>query len=122
MRISDWSSDVCSSDLTSAAWFDSLPADLQKIMREEALKAGDQASRATEDSLIDFEKQMAAKGMTVTTIDVAPFREAKAGVYDKLGSNELRAERDKFLTDGGRAERRPRSEERGVGKEGVSGG
>src|SRR3546814_7063229 len=70
--------------VTSAAWFDSLPADLQKIMREEALKAGDQASRATEASLIDFEKQMDAKGMTVTTIHGAPFREEQAGVSAKL--------------------------------------
>jgi len=83
--------------VTSAAWFDGLPADLQKILREEALKAGDQASRATEASLADYEKQMAAKGMTVTTIDVAPFREATAGVYEKLGYSELRKEIDKFL-------------------------
>lgn len=83
--------------VTSAAWFDGLPADLQKIVREEALKAGDQASRATEASLADYEKQMAAKGMTVTTIDVAPFREATAGVYEKLGYGELRKEIDKFL-------------------------
>lgn len=85
--------------VTSAAWFDALPADLQKIVREEALKAGDQASRATEASLVDFEKQMAAKGMTVTTIDVAPFREATAPVYEKLGYGELRKEIDKFLTN-----------------------
>lgn len=85
--------------VTSAAWFDGLPADLQKIVREEALKAGDQASRATEASLADYEKQMAAKGMTVTTIDVAPFREATAGVYEKLGYGELRKEIDKFLTN-----------------------
>lgn len=85
--------------VTSAAWFDGLPADMQKIVREESLKAGDQASRATEASLADYEKQMAAKGMTVTTIDVAPFRAATAGVYEKLGYTELRKEIDKFLTN-----------------------
>jgi tripartite ATP-independent transporter DctP family solute receptor len=83
--------------VTSAAWFDGLPADLQAIVREEALKAGDQASRATEASLLDYEKQMADQGMTVTAIDVTPFREATKPVYEKLGYGELHAELSKFL-------------------------
>lgn len=85
--------------VTSAAWFDGLPADLQKIVREEALTAGDQASRATEASLRDYEKQMADKGMVVTDIDVTPFREATKSVYDTLGYGELHAELDRFLTN-----------------------
>ncbi|MEQ8815414.1 MAG: C4-dicarboxylate TRAP transporter substrate-binding protein [Thalassobaculum sp.] len=85
--------------VTSAAWFDGLPADLQKIVREEALKAGDIASRGTEASLADYEKQMAEKGMVVTEIDVTPFREATKSVYEKLGYGELHAELDKFLTN-----------------------
>lgn len=85
--------------VTSAAWFDGLPADLQKIVREECLKAGDQASRATQASLKDYEKQMADQGMTVTEIDVAPFREATKSVYDKLGYGELHVEINKFLTN-----------------------
>ena len=85
--------------VTSAAWFDGLPADLQKIVREEALKAGDIASRGTEASLADYEKQMAEKGMVVTTIDVTPFREATKSVYEKLGYGELHAELARFLTN-----------------------
>ena len=85
--------------VTSAAWFDGLPAELRAIVREEALKAGDQASRATEASLVDYEKQMTAQGMQVAEIDVTPFREATKSVYDKLGYGELRAEIDKFLTN-----------------------
>ena len=85
--------------VTSAAWFDSLPADLQVIVREEALKAGDQASRATGASLLSYEKQMAEKGMTVVEVDVAPFRAATLSVYDKLGYGDLRKEIDKFLTN-----------------------
>ena len=85
--------------VTSAAWFDSLPADLQKMVREEALKAGDIASRGTEASLADYEKQMAEKGMVVTAIDVTPFREATKPVYDKLGYGELHAELARFLTN-----------------------
>jgi len=85
--------------VTSAAWFDGLPADLQKMVREEALKAGDIASHGTEASLADYEKQMADKGMTVATIDVTPFREATKSVYDTLGYGDLHAEINKFLTN-----------------------
>ncbi|MCM8736861.1 C4-dicarboxylate TRAP transporter substrate-binding protein [Azospirillum sp. A1-3] len=83
--------------VTSAAWFDSLPKDMQTILREESLKAGDDASKATEASLADFEKQMTEKGMQVVDIDVAPFREATAPVYEKLGYGELHKQVDALL-------------------------
>jgi len=76
--------------VTSGAWFDSLPGELQTILREEALKAGDVASYGTEAALADIEKEMQAKGVTITEIDVTPFREATAPVYDQLGYGELR--------------------------------
>ncbi len=76
--------------VTSASWFDSLPADLQQILRDEALKAGDIASYGTRDSLAQIEADLKAAGMTVTEIDVTPFKEAAATVYDKLGYGELR--------------------------------
>jgi len=76
--------------VTSAQWFDSLPADLQTILREEALKAGDVASYGTRDALADIESKLKEAGMTVNEIDVTPFKEATAGVYDKLGYGELR--------------------------------
>jgi tripartite ATP-independent transporter DctP family solute receptor len=76
--------------ITSAAWFDKLPKDQQTILREESLAAGDFASKLTEDSLKGIEAQMREKGMTVTEIDLAPFRAATEGVYDKLGYGELR--------------------------------
>lgn len=85
--------------VTSAAWFDSLPADLQAVVREEALKAGDIASYGTAASLADYEKLMADKGMIVTEIDVTPFREATKSVYEKLGYGALHADIDKFLTN-----------------------
>ncbi len=83
--------------VTSAAWFDSLPKDMQTILREESLKAGDSASKATEASLADFEKQMSEKGMQVVDIDVAPFRTATAPVYEKLGYGELHKQVDALL-------------------------
>lgn len=76
--------------VTSAGWFDGLPAEMQTILREEALKAGDVASHGTEDSLAKIEEELKAAGMTVAEPDLAPFRAATAGVYDTLGYGELR--------------------------------
>jgi tripartite ATP-independent transporter DctP family solute receptor len=78
--------------VTSAAWFDSLPADLQKVLRDEALKAGDVASYGTRDALAKIEADLAAAGMTVSSPDVTPFKDATAGVYEKLGYGALRDE------------------------------
>ncbi|WP_372394875.1 C4-dicarboxylate TRAP transporter substrate-binding protein [Azospirillum sp. HJ39] len=83
--------------VTSAAWFDGLPKDMQALLREEALKAGDKASKGTEDSLADFEKQMKDKGMQVVDIDVTPFRTATAPVYEKLGYGELQKQVETLL-------------------------
>jgi tripartite ATP-independent transporter DctP family solute receptor len=76
--------------VTSAQWFDSLPEDLQQVLRDEALKAGDVASYGTQDSLAQIEADLKAAGMNVHAIDVTPFREATAAVYDKLGYGDLR--------------------------------
>lgn len=76
----------------SKAWFDKLPPDLQAMVREEAMKAGDTASKATIDSLANYEKLMRDKGVTINEIDTTPFVKATAGVYDKLGYTELRKE------------------------------
>lgn len=76
--------------ITSSAWFDSLPAEYQAILREEALKAGDIASRGTAASLIEIEEKLKAAGMTVSEIDVTPFRKATEVVYEKLGYVKLR--------------------------------
>jgi tripartite ATP-independent transporter DctP family solute receptor len=76
--------------VTSRIWFDKLPADLQKLLREEALKAGDIASNGTIDSLAKFEAQFKEKGVTIAEIDTAPFVESTKAVYDKLGYGELR--------------------------------
>jgi TRAP-type C4-dicarboxylate transport system substrate-binding protein len=76
--------------VTSAEWFNSLPEDLQKILRDEALAAGDVASYGTRDSLAAIETKLTESGVSVTEIDTAPFREATAPVYDELGYGELR--------------------------------
>jgi tripartite ATP-independent transporter DctP family solute receptor len=74
----------------SAAWFDKLPKDLQQIVQEESLKAGDYASQITIDSLATIEKDIQAKGMIVSEPDLKPFIEATQSVYDKFGYNDLR--------------------------------
>ena len=76
--------------MTSASWFDSLPADLQTILRDEALKAGDIASYGTADSLASIEAELTAKGVNIHEVDVTPFKEATAPVYDMLGYGDLR--------------------------------
>ena len=78
--------------VTSGPWFDSLPTELQTVLRDEALKAGDIASFGTQDALAKIEADLVAAGMTVNEIDVTPFKEATAGVYDKLGYAALRDE------------------------------
>lgn len=85
--------------VTSAAWFDSLSPELQTILREEALKAGDLASHGTEDSLAKIEADLKAAGMTINEIDVTPFVEATAGVYDTLGYGELRDKLQKMAAE-----------------------
>ena len=83
--------------VTSAAWFDKLSPDLQTILKEESLAAGDFASRATEASLAKFEEEFKAKGMTVAEVDRTPFIEATKGVYDKLGYGDLRKQVEALL-------------------------
>ncbi len=74
----------------SAAWFDKLPKDLQTIVAEESLKAGDYASKLTSDSLVQVEKDIKTKGMVVSDVDLKPFIAATQAVYDKFGYNDLR--------------------------------
>jgi tripartite ATP-independent transporter DctP family solute receptor len=83
--------------VTSRIWFDKLPADLQQVLRSEALKAGDVASQGTIDSLARYEAQFKEKGVTIAEIDVTPFREASKAVYDKLGYGEVRKQVEAVL-------------------------
>jgi tripartite ATP-independent transporter DctP family solute receptor len=76
--------------VTSASWFDSLPADLQTVLRDEALKAGDLASYGTRDALAAIEADLKAAGMEISDGDVEAFRAATAGVYETLGYGDLR--------------------------------
>ena len=74
----------------SKIWFDKLPPNLQKVVRDEALKAGDTASKATIDSIGNYEKLMREKGVQIVDIDIKPFVASTSGVYEKLGYTDLR--------------------------------
>ncbi|MBK1685311.1 C4-dicarboxylate TRAP transporter substrate-binding protein [Rhodoferax fermentans] len=74
----------------SKIWFDKLPANLQKVVHDEALKAGDTASKATIDSIGNYEKLMREKGVQIVDIDTKPFVASTSVVYEKLGYTDLR--------------------------------
>ena len=74
--------------VTSAEWFDDLSPEHQAILRDEALKAGDFASRTNEKALEGIEKKFIEMGVTVTDIDTSAFVAATEGVYEKLGYTE----------------------------------
>jgi len=76
--------------VTSGGWFDSLAPDLQTVLSAETLKAGDVASYGTRDALASIEQKLKDEGISVRDIDVTPFREATAKVYDDLGYGDLR--------------------------------
>ncbi|MGL1922308.1 MAG: C4-dicarboxylate TRAP transporter substrate-binding protein [Hyphomicrobiales bacterium] len=76
--------------VTSGGWFNTLPADLQKILRDESVIAGDIASYGTRDSFETIEAELVKSGVIINEVDVTPFKEATAPVYDILGYGELR--------------------------------
>ncbi|MGA7973117.1 MAG: C4-dicarboxylate TRAP transporter substrate-binding protein [Pseudolabrys sp.] len=85
--------------VASAAWYDSLPANFKKIVREEALKAGDVASYGTEAAREKILVQLKKDGMTIERIDVTPFKDATEGVYGKLGFTALHKKLAKMLAE-----------------------
>ena len=64
---------------------------------EEALAAGDVASKGTEEAISRVDAEMAKAGMSIDEIDVTPFKEATAGVYETLGYGDLKKQVDAVL-------------------------
>ena len=82
----------------SEAWFQTLPKSYQAILLEEALKAGDAATKYTVDGLAANEAEFAKNGVVISTPDLAPFRKACEAVYDQIpGYRELRGQVNKIL-------------------------
>ena len=78
--------------VTSAQWFDTLPEDLQVLVRDEALAAGEIASQGTQDVLEQIKSDLREAGVAVNEIDKTPFIEATQPVYETLDLADLHAE------------------------------
>lgn len=78
-------------------WFSTLPKEYQTILLEESVKAGDFASKKTLDGLKDYETKMKAAGVTITEVDIAPFKKATEVVYEKNKLVELRKQVNEVL-------------------------
>ncbi|WP_428240257.1 C4-dicarboxylate TRAP transporter substrate-binding protein [Gynuella sp.] len=78
----------------SSQWFDSLPAEYQAIVKEEALSAGDYATELTQAKLTDYENLMTKEGVTISEVDITPFVKATESVYQTLN---LQKEREQVM-------------------------
>ncbi|MDF1511296.1 C4-dicarboxylate TRAP transporter substrate-binding protein [Robertmurraya sp. DFI.2.37] len=84
--------------VVGSQWLETLPAEYQEILKEEALIAGDEASKNTVDMLDEFEADMVAEGVEVIEVDKALFKEKTDAVYDKFeGYQELRQQINELL-------------------------
>lgn len=65
----------------NAKYFNSLPADVQKVLLEEGKKAGDEMTRMTLAQNDDYVAKFKAAGVTFVDVDNAAFQKATAPVY-----------------------------------------
>lgn len=70
--------------VVSASAWDQISPEHQKIVRDLAVENGRYASQLTIDLGEEALKTVADSGVTVSDVDLAPFKEAVAGVYGKL--------------------------------------
>jgi tripartite ATP-independent transporter DctP family solute receptor len=72
-------------EVMSAKYFNSLPADYQKILVEECDKAGLETSKKILASELEVKKQLLARGMVaVEGVDIAAFKKAGEKAYEVL--------------------------------------
>lgn len=83
--------------VVGANWFNGLPEDLQAILIEEALAAGEWTTKAVLGSESEFEAKMVAGGATVTEPDIGAFRDAANSAYDVLDLSDLKAKVNEVL-------------------------
>lgn len=79
---------VCSAD-----WFDSLPEEYQRILVEEADKAGYAVSQSIQDNADAVRDQLIASGVTVVShdeVDVEAFKADGARAYEVMGITEAK--------------------------------
>lgn len=77
--------------VVSDDWFNKLPEDLQKILAENSVKAGEYSSQLTLDLVDQQLEDMKSKGLVVNdTIDLTEFKAAAEGVYEAEGLTQAR--------------------------------
>lgn len=81
----------------SEDWYQSLPAEYQQALMDESRACGDYATELTQEKEVEFRAEMEAAGVTFSEVDITPFKEATASVYDTMGWGELKAQIDAAL-------------------------
>ena len=81
----------------SEDWYQSLPAEYQQVLMEESRACGDYATELTLEKEVEFKAEMEAAGVTFAEVDITPFKEATAAVYETMGWGELKAQIDAAL-------------------------
>jgi tripartite ATP-independent transporter DctP family solute receptor len=79
-------------EVISSKFFNSLPAEYQKILQEECEKAGIETSKLVMDKMsADSKKKLIEKGMTIVTdLDMAAFKKAGEKAYEVLKITDAR--------------------------------
>jgi tripartite ATP-independent transporter DctP family solute receptor len=75
-------------EVVSAKWFNSLPAEYQKILQEECDRAGREVSREVEQFSEDAKENLKKEGMIVipyAELDIPAFKAAGIKAYEALG-------------------------------------
>lgn len=81
--------------ICGSKWFNTLPADLQKLLVETAVQVGKETSKDVLKECDEAEKKMAAAGLKVNTPSPEFVKQLKAAVepvYKEMGYTELRAQ------------------------------
>ncbi len=76
--------------IVGVTWFQTLPEDLQKLLRAETKAEGQRNARVVEKAVDDIEKKLTEYGMVTTYPDVPAFKKAAEAAYEKLGFTKLR--------------------------------
>ena len=83
--------------LISQKWFDTLPAEYQKIVEEEAYNGAKHCTDLNIAKAGEFEKQLVSQGLTVSSIDKQAFIDACKGAYKELNYDALKGKIDKEI-------------------------
>lgn len=81
----------------SDAWFQSLPADYQTILKEASEAAGKSASEEVISKNDEYIKTLTDGGIEIVECDVEAFKQACDKVYDEMNYTEIKAKLDADL-------------------------